>query len=203
MNLRKFIRSAIGKKVKGLSNKAQFILEIVAADATLRAQYNQARILQEHNVISHGYVTVVVNKGKPNEKKIQEDVTNLLTTSGRDFFHAQVYTNTSAGTKGGNAIAVSNNAVNPVAGDTTLVGEITSDGLERVQAATISHAGGTNVTTLENEFVAAAVFSALHKSALFNQNTIGGQMTHAAAFSADVDLQISDTLTITWTCTLG
>ena len=29
---------------------------------------------------------------------------------------------------------------------------------------------------------------ALHKSALFNQDTIGGQMTHASEFSADVDL---------------
>ena len=203
MNLRKYLRSQIGKKAKGLTTKAQFILEIVAADESMRVQYNQARQMLEHGGLSHGYVTVIVNKGKPNEKIIQEDIKNLLTTSGRDFFHAQVYTNTSAGTRGGNGIAVSNNAVDPVVGDTTLAGEITTGGLTRVQAATISHTVSTNVTTIENEFTATAVFTNLHKSGLFNQVTIGGQMTHAEKFVADVNLQISDTLTITWTLTLG
>ena len=203
MNLRKFMRKSIGKKFPGLSTKAQFFLEIVKNDEKLRAIFKQARELQDTNFPVHGYVTVIVNKGKANQQLVQEDITNLLTTSGRDFFHNQVYTNTSAGTKGGNAIAVSNNAVDPVAGDTTLVGEITTGGLTRVQATTISHTVGTNVTTLENEFIATAAFTGLHKSGLFNQNTIGGQMTHAAKFTADVNLEIADTLTITWTLTLG
>lgn len=203
MNLRKIMRNKIGKKVSGLTTKAQMILEIIAADEQMRTQYHQARNLQDNGFPVHGYVTVIVNKGKISERVIQEDVTNLLTTSGRDFFHAQVYTNTSAGTRGGNGIAVSNDATDPVAGDTTLVGEITTGGLTRVQAATISHNVGTNVTTIENEFTATAIFTNLHKSGLFNQVTIGGQMTHAAAFDADVDLQVSDTLTVTWTLTLG
>ena len=146
---------------------------------------------------------MVINETKLNAKVIQEDIDNLLTTSGRDFFHAQVYTNTAAGTRGGNGIAISNEATDPVAGDTTLVGEITTGGLTRVQAATISHTVSTNVTTIENEFTATAVFTNLHKSGLFNQVTIGGQMTHAEKFAADVNLQISDTLTVTWTLTLG
>ena len=203
MNLRKYLRSQIGKKAKGLTTKAQFILEIVAVDEQMRVQYNQVRQIVENGGKGHGYVTVVVNKGKKNEKVIQEDIENLLTTSGRDFFHAQVYTNTSAGTKAGNGIAVSNEATDPVAGDTTLVGEITTGGLTRVVAATISHTVSTNVTTIENEFTATAVFTNIHKSGLFNQDTIGGQMTHAEKFAADVDLQISDTLTVTWTLTLG
>ncbi len=203
MNLRKYLRNAVDKKIQGLTAKTQFFLEVIAADEKMRATYEQARQIADNGGKSFGYVTVVVNKGKANEKKIQEDLKNLLTTSGRDFFHAQVYTNTSAGTKGGNGIAVSNEATDPVAGDTTLVGEITTGGLTRVLAATISHTGSTNVTTIENEFTAAAVFSNLHKSALFNQDTIGGQMTHAEKFAADVDLQFSDTLTVTWTCTLG
>lgn len=203
MNIRKFLRKNIGKKVTGLTSKAQFILEVVAADEKMRATYNQAREFADHGGKSYGYVTVVVNKGKVNQHTVQEDVCNLLTTSGRDFFHAQVYTNTSAGTKAGNGIAISNEATDPVAGDTTLVGEITTNGLTRVLAATISHTATTNVTTIENEFTATGVFTALHKSGLFNQDTIGGQMTHAEAFAADVNLQISDTLTVTWTLTLG
>lgn len=203
MNLRKYLRSQIGKKAKGLTTKAQFFLEIVASDEQMQVQYRQARQMLENGGKSHGYVTVIVNKGRKDEKIIQEDITNLLTTPGRDFFHAQVYTNTSAGTKGGNAIALSVEATDPVAGDTTLVGEITTGGLTRVQAATISHTVSTNVTTIENEFIATAPFTALHKSGLFNQNTIGGQMTHAEKFTSDVTLAISDTLTVTWTLTLG
>ncbi len=179
------------------------ILEIVKSSDSSKSILKRIRNLQEKGSLVNGYVTVTKNKGKENEILIQEDIKNLLTDTGRDFFHAQNYTNVAAGTKGGNAIALSDDAGNPAAGDTTLVGEITSGGLTRVQAGTISHTLGTNVTTLENQFTATAIFTAIHKSALFNQDTIGGQITHSAAFSADVNLQISDTLTVTWTLTLG
>ena len=129
MNIRKFLRNQIGKKVKGITTKTQFFLEVIACDEQMRVQYRQARQMLENGGLSHGYVTIIVNKGRKDEKIIQEDVENLLTTSGRDFFHAQVYTNTSAGTKGGNGIALSLEATDPVAGDTTLVGEITTGGL--------------------------------------------------------------------------
>ncbi len=179
------------------------IIENVIIGDSCDVVKNQSREIIENSSLVNGYVTITVNKGRDNERIIQKDVMNLLTTSGRDFFHAQVYTNTSAGTKGGNAIALSDDATDPVAGDTTLVGEITADGLTRVQAATISHTTSTNVTTLENVFTATAVFTGIHKSGLFNQDTIGGQMTHASEFTADVDLQIGDTITVTWTLTLG
>jgi len=188
---------------KKLAEKSKSLIEAVTSSDQLRAAINQVRSLKEDSVIIGGYVTVIKNKGREDEEIIQVDMPNLLTTSGRDFFHAQLYTNTSVGTKGANAIAISDNAVNPVAGDTTLVGEITTGGLTRVQAATITHVAGTNVTTLENVFTATAIFTALHKSGLFNQNTIGGQMTQAREFSADVNLQVSDTVTITWTLTTG
>ena len=78
-----------------------------------------------------------------------------------------------------------------------------ANGITRVQAGTISHSVGTNVTTLQNLFIATAVFTNLHKSALFNQDTIGGQMTHTSDFVSDVTLAIGDSLTVTWTLTLG
>jgi len=178
------------------------LLEIIKINEVTKATLSKIRNLNENSLVN-GYVTITKNKGKENEIIVQEDIKNLLTTSGRDFFHAQDYTNTSAGTKGGNAIALSLDATNPAAGDTTLVGEITADGLTRVQASTISHTVGTNVTTLENTFTATASFVDLHKSALFNQNTIGGQMTHSSEFTSDVTLAIGDTITVTWTLTLG
>ncbi len=177
-------------------------LEIIKSNDVTKAILRQIRNLNENSLVN-GYVTITKNKGKENEIIVQQDIKNLLTTSGRDFFHNQDYTNTSAGTKGGNAIALSLDATDPAAGDTTLVGEITADGLTRVQASTISHTIGTNVTTLENTFTATAPFVALHKSGLFNQDTIGGQMTHASEFTSDVTLAIGDTITVTWTLTLG
>lgn len=178
------------------------ILDSVKLSDYTKIISHKFRNLQEHNNVN-GYVTIIKNKGRKDEIIIQENIKNLLTISGRDFFHAQDYTNTSAGTKGGNAIALSLDATNPAAGDTTLVGEITADGLTRVQASTISHTVGTNVTTLENTFTATAAFVNLHKSALFNQNTIGGQITHSSEFTSDVTLGIGDTITVTWTLTLG
>lgn len=183
-------------------NKSREVMEIIKNIDSAKSILKRIRNVNEKTLVN-GYVTITKNKGRKDEIIIQEDLKNLLTDSGRDFFHAQDYTNTSAGTKGGNAIALSDDAGAPVVSDTTLVGEITTGGLTRVEASTISHTGGTNVTTLEEVFTATAVFTAIHKSALFNQNTIGGQITHSTAFSADVNLQISDTLTVTWTLTLG
>lgn len=190
------------KKKLTLKNLKIF-LENVTVDDNVKSEVKRLRKLEEDGLPIHGFVTVIKNKGRPDEQIIQIDVHNLLTISGRNFFHAQLYTNTSPGTKGANAIALSEDATNPVAGDTALVGEITTGGLTRVQASSIVHVGGTNLTTLENVFTATAVFTAVHKSALFNQNTIGGQMTQAREFNADVALQISDTVTVTWSITTG
>jgi len=178
------------------------LLEIIKSNDSTKAILNKINKLNENSLVN-GYVTITKNKGLPNEQVIQEDIKNLLTNTGRDFFHAQVYTNTSAGTKGGNAIALSLDATDPASGDTTLAGEITFSGLERTQASIISHSIGTNVTTLENTFTATTVFVDLHKAALFNQNNIGGQLTHSSKFSNNVTLATGDTITVTWTLTLG
>jgi len=185
-----------------MSFRKKGIVEKVPIHDKLKSTIQKSRKLNENNKVN-GFVTVIKNKGRPDEQIIQIHKDNLLTLSGRDFFHAQVYTNLIAGTKGGNAIAVSEDATNPVVGDTDLVGEIIADGLTRVEASTVSHIAGTNVTTIEEVFTATAIFTSIHKAALFNQDTIGGQMTHAQEFSADVALQIGDTITVTWTLTLG
>jgi len=177
-------------------------LEIIKSNDITKAILRKVQNFNENSLVN-GYVTITKNKGREDEIIVQQDIKNLLTTVGRDFFHAQDYTNTSVGTKGSNAIALSLDATNPVAGDTTLVGEITTDGLERALATTISHSIGTNVTTLEKTFTATAAFLNLHKSALFNQDTIGGQITHSSEFTSDVTLAIGDTITVTWTLTLG
>lgn len=129
-------------------------------------------------------------------------VDNLLTNDGRDLFHAQDYTNTAAGTRGAGFIAVSANVVAPVVGDTTLVGEITTGGLARADADTKTHTNDTNVSTIAHTFTASATHTAVHKSGMFNASS-GITLTHAAVFTSDVTLATNDTLTCTWTLTLG
>lgn len=196
------IKKKLNKKKLTLRETEAF-LENVSIDDNIKTEINRLRELHEDGLPIHGFITVIKNKGRPDEEIIQIDVENLLTTSGRDFFHNQLYTNVAPGTKGANAIALSAEATDPVVGDTTLDGEITTGGLTRVEASSIVHVVGTNLTTLEEVFTATIPFVDIHKSGLFNQNTIGGQMTQAREFDADVSLEIGDTVTVTWSITTG
>lgn len=130
-----------------------------------------------------------------------EDKHNLLTNGGRDFIHAQAYRNTSAGTEGSRYIAVSNDSGSPAAGDTTLTGEISTNGLARAAATTNTHTNGTNTSVLGITFTATGAHSNVQKSALFNQASTG-TMTHENTFTP-VTLATDDQLQISWTLTLG
>jgi hypothetical protein len=145
-----------------------------------------------------GFVSLVVN-GKPKEFFKE----NLLTNDGRDLFHAQCYTNTSAGTRGSNYIALTETSFTPAATDTSLTGEIATNGLSRAVATTITHTDDTNSTTLAKTFTASGSFTSVLASALFNASS-GVTMTHEANFSIGSGILVSgDTLTVTWTINLG
>jgi hypothetical protein len=156
--------------------------------------------LKEDSLIN-GYVTVIKNVGKSDEQVLCKDKHNLLTTDGRDFFHAQVYTNTSTGTRGANFIALTTDSSGADAGDTTLPSEITTGGLARAVATTITHTNDSNVTTLVKTFTASATHTAVQMSGTFNAAS-GATLAHEAVFTA-VTLVSSDTLQVTWTLTLG
>ena len=151
--------------------------------------------------LSNGYVTIIKNVGKPDEQVLCKDKHNLLTTDGRDFFHAQVYTNTTAGTRGANYIALTSDSSGADAGDTTLPSEISTGGLERAVATTITHTNDTNVTTLVKTFTASGTHTAVQMSGTFNAAS-GVTLAHEAVFTS-VTLVSSDTLQVTWTLTLG
>ena len=151
--------------------------------------------------LSNGYVTIIKNVGKPDEQVLCKDQHNLLTTDGRDFFHAQVYTNTTAGTRGANFIALTSDSSGADAGDTTLPSEISTGGLERAVATTITHTNDSNVTTLVKTFTASATHTAVQMSGTFNAAS-GVTLAHEAVFTS-VTLVSSDTLQVTWTLTLG
>lgn len=148
----------------------------------------------------HGFVTVIKNKGRKNEQILCEDKPNLLTTDGRDSFHDKIYTDAVASV-GFVFIAVTSDTGAPAAGDTILTGEITSGGLTRILASTRTHIDDTNVSTIEHTFTAVAPHVAVQKSGLFDIITIG-ILSHENTFT-EVTLVVNDTLTITWTLTLG
>lgn len=163
---------------------------------------HQKRELTHESINIHGFVTVVKNEGRADEQILCQDKPNLLTTDGIDQMHKAVYVDTSATEVGNNFIAVTVDVGSPAIGDTVLTGEITTNGLQRLQATTITHIDDTNVTTLAITFTASGTHTAVQKSAIFNQLSLGGDMTHINTFTP-ANLISGDTLTVTWTLTLG
>ena len=176
------------------------MIETSDSNSTLNTNMTKVKGMEEGMNV-HGYVTVIKNVGTDSEEIICENKHNLLTNSGRDWMHAQVYTNTAAGTIGAYFIGLTVNTGTPAATDTALTGEITAGGLARAAGST-THSAGGNSTTIQKTFTASAVHTAVVKAALFNQLAVGGTMAHINTFTA-VTLQSSDTLQVTWTVTLG
>ena len=151
----------------------------------------------------HGFLSATVYKAGQPPKQLAFMKHNLLTDAGRDWMHAQVYTNTAAGTRAAGYIASTESSITPAAGNTTLTGEISTNGLARVDATTKTHGAGTNSTTLEHTFTASGAFTSVLASATFNAASVG-TMPHIANFSTGSGtLATNDTLKITWTLNLG
>src|SRR5512134_1188434 len=149
-----------------------------------------------------GYVTVQVYRHLTGQwETIDEYHPNLLTTDGRDFFHQQVYINNTAGTRGANYLAVTADAGAPAAGDTTLTGEITTNGLARADSTTKTHGDNTNSSTIEHEWTATGTHNSVQKCGLFNA-AAAGIMTHEGTFTP-ASLISGDKLKVTYTLNLG
>ena len=151
-----------------------------------------------------GYLSAVVTKAKTGERKQLATLNkNLLCNAGRDAFHALCYTNTSAGTRGFGFIASTESVITPAVGDTTLTGEISTNGLARADATTKTHSAGTNSTVVEHTFTASGAFTSVLASATFVASS-AGTMGHIANFTTGSGtLASADTLKITWTLNLG
>ena len=160
------------------------------------------RTLQDDVKGIHGYITVKVFRHLENRwETIDEYHPNLLTTDGRDFYHAQVLTNTAAGTRGSGFLAVTTDAGAPAAGDTTLTGEISTGGLARADATTKTHTDNTNSTTIEHEWTASGTHTAVVKCAMFNASS-AGIMTHEGTFTS-ASLISGDKLKVTYVINIG
>lgn len=127
-----------------------------------------------------------------------QDVHNLVTNAGFDLISSAV-SNTAAQPAACNYIAVTNTAITPGAGDTTLSGEIASNGLTRTQG-TYSHTNGTQTYTVSKVFTATGT-QASQATGLFNASSVG-TMCYEATYT-QVTVNSGDTLTVTWTVTLS
>lgn len=127
------------------------------------------------------------------------DKPNLFTDAGQDFCSSQMFTNTSAGTRGAGFIALTENGTAPAVTDTTLTAEITTNGLARADAGTKTHTAGTDTTVIEHTFTASASFSTVQKSGLFNASS-AGTMPCENTFTSTA-LATNDQIKVTWTIT--
>lgn len=177
------------------------IIESTTENDGLEAKVEKKKEIVEIGLPIHGFVTVIKNQGKENEQILCKDQPNLLTTDGRDEFHQTMYIDTTATQTGFNFIAVTSDATAPNASDTILTGEITTGGLIRVLATTRTHTDDTNQSTIAVTFTASAIHSNVQKSGLFDLVAVG-VLSHENTFTL-ADLEVNDTLTITWTLTLG
>lgn len=130
----------------------------------------------------------------------EQTTENQITNAGRDFLHQQGYQTSGLGANGLNYIALTNTAVTPGATDTTLSGEITTNGLARAQG-TVTHTAGTNTTTVAKTFTCATAPQSCQAAALFTAASVG-TMNHELTFTQR-SLQIGDQISVTYTITLG
>ena len=127
---------------------------------------------------------------------------NLLTTAGRDFVHAQVLTNTSAGTRGAGYIAVSVNTGGSSVAHTAVAGEIAGTGLARADATTKTHTAGANTTQFIHTFTATGgAHTAVQLAGTFNAASVG-ILVHENTFTPTT-LADGDSLELTWNFTYG
>lgn len=146
-----------------------------------------------------GFCSAVVTYAKTGkQKQISLFKHNLTTDAGKSWMADQLYRNTAAGTRGAGYIASTESSITPAVGNTTLTGEITTNGLTRADAGTKTWTAGTNTALVEHTFTATGSFTSVLASALFNALTVG-TMPHIANFSTGSGiLAANDTLKITW-----
>lgn len=155
--------------------------------------------------LAHGFVSSNIYRAKEDKWYVNSTlIPNLLTTAGRDLLHAQFYTNTSAGTRGCNGMALSENAGGSSAAHTAVAGEITAADLLRVQVGTITHTATTNSTVFDHTFTAANIYTAVQLVGLFNATTapVSGTLGHEGTITAAA-LQVADKLQIVYTLNAG
>lgn len=140
----------------------------------------------EGNPKAHSYWSVVVTKLDGEQRLVSDFEHNVFPSACIDKIHKMAFMDTSAAERGFGAIALTADTgqiINPA--QTALTGEITTNGLARVEAGTKTHTNGTNTSLVEHTFTLSGTQSDITRAALFNVVTapVSGTLGPFAAFS--------------------
>ena len=205
MNKRIAVLLALTALVVGAQTKEQ-----VPVNDKPTAQVGRNRLIVEAGPGTpgkHNLVTIVARHPKAGCKDTavcgeifyQSQSWNLVTNAGLNWL-ADIMGNTSTPSVNTqcNYIALTNTAITPAAGDTTLSGEITTNGLQRAQG-TYAHTSNATTYTISKTFTATGTQSA-QAGGVFTASS-GGTMCFEDTFTS-ATLATSDTLSVTWTITI-
>lgn len=134
---------------------------------------------------SYWTVTKIGLDGK--ETVVADMVHNVFPAACVDIIHENSFKNTSISGSGFNYIALTADTTQTInAAQTALTGEITANGLARVQAGTRTHTTGSNSTLIEHTFTLSGTQSDITRAALFNAAgpPVAGVMGPFAAFTS-------------------
>ena len=174
----------------------------------LKSRGKLKRSKHEKNPVAHSYFSAVVTKLNGDQKLVADLEHNVFPTGCVDSLHNMGFINTSnTGTRGFGAIALTADTGQSInSAQTSLTGEITTNGLARVEAGTKTHVAGTNTSLVEHTFTLSGTQSDVTRAALFNATSapVSGTMGPFAAFSsatgqmvANETLKVSVTITTT------
>ena len=155
---------------------------------------------------ARGHVTVWKTDAAGVKTKLFEG-DNDFTAGGIDWVFSQLYTNTTAGTRGANFLALSNDSADTTTSDTSFAGELNTGGITRVDVSTqnpgaITHVLGTNTTVLQYVYTATGTIGNIHKAALF-ESAVATRPIHVYTFPSDTTLAPTERLTVAWSITLS
>ncbi len=134
----------------------------------------------------HTYWTVIHTKLDGTQRILADHVHNVFPSACIDKIHKMAFMDTSAAERGFGAIALTADTTQTInAAQTALTGEITTNGLARVEAGTKTHTNGTNTSLVEHTFTLSGSQSDITRAALFNVTSapVSGTMGPFAAFS--------------------
>ncbi len=131
----------------------------------------------------HTYWTVEITRLDGRKEILADKVHNVFPAGCIDKIHKMAFIDTSATELAFNYIALTADTTQTInSSQTTLTGEISTNGLGRVQAGTRTHSNGTNTSLIEHTFTLSGSQSDITRAALFNASS-SGTMGPFAAFS--------------------
>lgn len=158
------------------------------------------------NAVAHSYFSAVITKLDGRKILVSDFEHNVFPAGCVDSIHNQMFMNTSNnGLRGFGVIALTADTTQTInSAQTSLLNEITANGLARAEATNKTHATGTNTSLVENIFTLSGTQTDITRAALFNVATapVSGTMGPFAAFTSSTGQMVSgETLKVSITIT--